>query len=151
MNQPTTLLAQALLVDALTHVASGTFSGVLYAAKVGLIASPYAPNLLSTYADMVQPTFPGYAEVAATFVPPFQQPDGSFATNGGLALFQMTDATVPTTVYGYYVTDGGMTPKLLWVEMLEAPIGLTSPLQAILVSAQLALGGTNYGSGTVVT
>jgi hypothetical protein len=150
MIVPTNFLFQALLGDLVAHVVAGNFSGALFGAQVGLYTN--TPNLTqaTVLADLTEPTFAGYVKQAITWSAAFQQPDSSWAVQGGLYLFQMSDSLVPTIVTGYFLVDSGGT-HLLAAENFAAPIPLPTAAQAFLVSPQFVAGNTGWGAGTVVT
>lgn len=145
---PTRLLYQQLLVDALSTVTAGDFSGVLVGCKIGLFLNvAFTPTEDTVIGDLNVPTYPGYALQLAVFGTPYHRQLGGFATNSARLIFKMNDATVPTLVYGYFVVDGATPAKLLGVEVLAAPLALNSADDAAVIVGEIAAGGPDWGTG----
>lgn len=141
---PTEELQQKLLVDART--AGDAFVGVISGAKVVLFTNALVPSATTLLVDLTQPTYTGYAAKNATFAAPYRRPVGGFATESVLLIWQMGDADLPTTIYGYGITDGLVTPKLLGCELFPQIKSLNDTLDAIIFAAQIAIGGPNFGA-----
>jgi hypothetical protein len=124
--------------------------GVLNGAKLGLFTNTPPLGQTTVIADLTEPTFAGYAQQAVTWSGAFQQPDFSWATQGGLYTFQSTNDLTPTVVTGCFVVDGGGT-HLLFAELFATPVNLPTSAQACLVSPQVAAGNNGWGSNTVIT
>lgn len=124
--------------------------GVLNAAKLGLFTNTPPLSQTTVIGDLTEPTFAGYAQQAVTWSAPFEQPDFSWATQGGLYTFQATDDLTPTVVTGCFLVDTGGT-HLIFAELFAVPVNLPSSAQACLVSPQVAAGNSTWGSNTVIS
>jgi hypothetical protein len=123
---------------------------VLFGAKLGLFTNTPPLSQTTVLADLTEPTFAGYAQQAVGWSAAFQQPDFSWATQGGLYTFQATNDLTPTVVTGCFLVDGGGT-QLIMAEMFDTPVNLPTSAQACLVSPQVAAGNSGWGSNTVIT
>lgn len=147
MQVPTSAFFKGAAANVVASVAA---LGILNAAKVGLFTNTPPLTENTVLADLTQPTFAGYALQAITWSAPFQQPDGSWACQGGLYTFQATDDLTPTVVTGVFVVSGAGTVLYL-AEMANPPVNLPTSAQAMLVSPQIALGNNGWGANTIVT
>jgi hypothetical protein len=110
--------------------AGGAYSGC----KVGLVAGPLVPSKNTVLADIQEPTYPGYAQQAVTaWTPAYVGGTGIPQADGGDFLFQMTDASTPTTVYGFFLVQPAATGPpvvpayLVETFMFTAPQPLATP------------------------
>ena len=143
----TNYLNQQLLTDALASVTSGDFAGILKVAKAVLFTNNIIPTATTLYADLTLPTYAGYAAQVCTFGAAYRRNEGGFATNSLFLKWQMSDAVVPSIIYGVGITDGGGTPKLLSCELFaDGPITLLDALDAFYTSTQIAIGGPDSGT-----
>ena len=137
---------QQLLVDATTVVSSGSFHGAISAAQIEIFTNNFAIGPKTVYSDLTVPTYTGYAPITAAFAAPFRRREGGIAVNSAFVKFQQASTPTATTVYGIMITDGGSPPKLLAAEIIPGgPIALIDDLDALSVSAQLAIGGSDFG------
>jgi hypothetical protein len=145
----TDYLDEQLLVDATASVTAGDFTGVLNPAKIVLISANFVPSNSLLYSALTIPTYPGYAAQAAVFGSPRRRREGGIAIDSAALNFAMTDATMPTAIWGYGVTDGQTVPKLLTSELFpNGPLNLVDTLDIITLIAQIATSGPD--AGTVV-
>lgn len=133
-----------------TNLKGTALDGVLKGAKVGLFVNTPSLSQGTVIGDLTEPTFAGYAQQAVTWSGPFQQPDLSWADQGGLYTFQATDDLTPTVVTGVFLVDSAGT-HLIAAELLAPPIALPSSAQALLVSPQIASGNATWGANAIVT
>lgn len=124
--------------------------GPLDGTKIGLftaVAGGLTPD--TVIADLTLATYTGYAAQAMTWSAVFADPDGSFATDSGLHVFQPTDAVTPNVVSGYHVTNTAGT-VLLFAEMFAAPISLPNAFSAVRIVAHVELPDIDESAGTVI-
>lgn len=150
MMTPVDYFFDTLLGNAINHTVAGNFDGVLRGAKLGGFTNTPAITQQSLFADFTAPTYGGYALASITWAAVFQDVDGSWALQGGLTQFQMSDDLVPTVLNGYIITDStGLI--LIAAENFPAPIALPTHFQSAFVSPQFKAGFTGWGTATVIS
>lgn len=118
--------------DSLTGLIDPTLAAPvkLAAAKQGLSAGDFTPNVATVYGDMTLPTFTGYA-VSATIVwgAPLNEPDGSKTSLSPAALFRATAVPTPESIYGGFIGDGVAAPAtgILGSYKLDEPFPIQNP------------------------
>lgn len=145
------VLLKLILSNEKAHAVAGPFSGALDGLKAFLFTNVISPDPSNLWSDMTEPTYPGYAQQAITWGVVHSRPDGSYAIDTQLLTFQMSDATVPTTVQGWgLVLDG--TPDVLYAaELLATPAVLVNADQTLQLVGQVALGSADYGDVTQIS
>jgi hypothetical protein len=143
---------QELLAATMEHVTSGAFSGPLYGAQMILFTTPVALTAQTITSDLTQPTYTGYAAQDAVFGAPYRRTEGGIAEDTPLITWQQASTPTVTDVYGYAIVDTATPANLLFAETLPGgPYVLTDDLSAVLISAQFAVGGPDFGSATVTS
>jgi hypothetical protein len=132
-----------------TGAVGTALDGVLKNAKLGLFTNAVNLTQQTLLADLVEPTYTGYARQIVTWEPIYQQPDGSWTNQGGALFWQMGDDLTPTVVLGLFLVDSGGT-HLLLAENLADPINLVSSANAFLASPQVTYGTTGWGSNGII-
>jgi hypothetical protein len=150
MNVMTEAFFRGLVNDAKAHVSSGSRDSALYGAKLGLFTNALMLSSQMLLADLVIPTYPGYAAVAVTWSSVFRKQNRGYATQSQLAEFQMDDDTTPTTVVGAFVVAADNT-TLLWAELFDTPVQLVTADDAVVYTAEMECGNNTWGEGSLVT
>jgi hypothetical protein len=116
-------------------------AGPLHTAKVILFTNVgLVPNRNTKLTDLTQPTFTGYLPVSvATWGTPYIAQDNNVHVQGGEVQFQPTDATTPTTVTGWALTDTGAT-QLLGCQLFLTPVSLPDAEHACVVLVDYGYG-----------
>jgi len=99
--------------------------------KVGLFTAPATLTPDNVLADMIQPTFTGYA--VSPFTPGTRRgnANGDIIIPLGTQTFQPTaDPASPETVIGFFI-QGGVTPVLYFAELLPSAWVVASTLDAL--------------------
>lgn len=119
-------------------------------ASVGLFAAPLTPTVNTTFAQLTEATYDGYARQAlgAATAP--------FIGQGGLSLahdlgkvWTPTGSNTPNTIYGQFLI-GDASTKLYAVEVFDAPIVMNGP--TTLFGSIIYVGldpAANYGKSSV--
>lgn len=132
---PTPQLTAGLTVLLGTH---GPFTTM----TLGLYANPVTLQRSTRYADLTVATFVGYAPVAAiVFSGSFVDVDGSALALGADNVFICTASTTPNTIYGYMLTDAGLT-NLLIAYSFNNPIPVAVAGNAVAVAPFVRYSGT---------
>lgn len=130
-------LAQELLANSIAGAPVAT--GPLTGAKVLLFSNNISLQESTVFADLVEPTAAGYARSAAlTWAGPYTDGEGNQEVVGDLKNFAFSGNSVPDTIYGYAVVEGGGSPHLLFAERFHAPITPQAG-QVIQVAPRFAL------------
>lgn len=100
--------------------------------KIGLFVNNATIGPDTVLADLVEATFPGYAQVAiGTLSPPYIDPGSNqMVIDGANATFIAGAGMTPVTVYGAFIVDTGGT-ILLGVEKFASPVLLTEVGQGL--------------------
>lgn len=120
--------ADTAILTALIAVA-----GELHAVKMGLYTNVFTPDKATPLASFIQPTYPGYALQTVVWGPVSRNPNGQISSTSGILPFQMSDATVPTTVEGIIVTDTAGAVLILSAKF-DTPQQLVDALSVINVA-----------------
>lgn len=118
--------------------------------KVGLYTNSIAPTKKLTIADLVEPTFGGYARQLVVMGPVFRDPINGIASIAAALNWQMTGAPVPTIVVGcFYVYGAG--PALLGIDPFPTPIGLNDDLDAFQTALEYVQSSQMQGFTTILS
>lgn len=102
---------------------------LLAAAKQGLAASSFTPNVGTVEGDFTEAAFTGYAQ-SATIVwgAPLNEPDGSQTSLSPANLFRCTTTGTAETIYGGFVSDGVASPGsgILGSYVMPVPIPIVN-------------------------
>jgi hypothetical protein len=122
---------KAVMVDAINALIGAT--GVLNGAVVGLATNTNILTDLSLFADLVPPTFGGYAvSTPVVWGAPKRQVDGSIQAMAGSKQFSPTDSTV-VSVITYAVLLNAAGDTLLASLKLDNPVTLGQPDDELIV------------------
>jgi hypothetical protein len=103
---------------------AGAVAGALQGAKLILAVQPFQPSKHLTVADLVQPTYTGYAPFPLTWGPAMRDRQNDIITLSDSVLVQTGAATDPdTSIVGYGLTDS-TGAELLLSEMFAQPLHL---------------------------
>lgn len=116
----------------LDQVLRGT-APVLSAPKIGLIGAPISLSVNTKYADLVQPIYTTYAEVAAVLDPVRVDPQGNVVTSIVSVPFQPTANTgLPIQIYGsYLIATVSMATVLLFSGLFVTPFNMQNDLSGL--------------------
>lgn len=132
--------SDAALLAALTG-AGGLLNGI----KIGLIVNNVAWSKATLLADLVEPTYIGYAQVTPTWSSVFVATDGTYRVATGLNIFQPTGASTDT-ITGYFVVNTGGT-AIVGGDNFPVPIPLPSTTSRLAFTFEYS--GTNAAQGAV--
>jgi hypothetical protein len=139
---------QQMFVNAEAPVVSPGLAGALAAAKIEIFTNAIGLLPTTTYADLIVPTYSGYAAKTATFAAPFRRQEGGIGVNSAFVNFFQASTLTDTQVYGFMCTDGATPPNLLFAELIpNGPISLIDALDHVAGTMQAAIGGPDFGSG----
>jgi len=130
-------LPNSILVELLTIWIGAVWGAGSSVIAVHLYKSAYTPapdDVLADYSS-IEADFGGYSSQTLDTVD-WTDPvlDGDVAiTYAQPLVFIATGASLPQTIYGYYVTNGGNT-KLLWAQEFEDAVVLTNPDDYVLLN-----------------
>ena len=140
---------QKVFEQGLFHQEDGV-DGWLDLLKLLLFTNDITPTKTTLYADLVKPTYTGYADLTGLVAGAvFQRTDKGWAVQFGAKQFQMGDAALPTTLMGYgiYSTSGTV---LYWAERFPNPVPLVTTADACIFDPQFCLGGDDNGEVTML-
>lgn len=112
------------------------------APTVGLYANSVPLNPSTTLAGLNPATFVGYAAtVGMVWGTPYIDSDGSALVFGTVITQVCTAPTTPNTIYGFYLTDSGVT-LLKAAYAFLTPVGIVAADQAVTFLPALRYSGT---------
>jgi hypothetical protein len=115
----------------------------------GLYVNAIAPSKVLTIADLVEPTYGGYARQAVVMGAVFRDPVNGISALSAALLWQETGAASAVTIQGiFYVTGAG--PSLLGIEPFPSPIPLVDLLSAFSTILQYIQSSPNPGFTTIL-
>jgi hypothetical protein len=103
-----------------------------------LYTNTLVPGPDNVYGDLVQPTYPGYAPQAFTLTGPYTAGTGPLWLRLSGLLWQMSDATTPTTVQGAALVDSAN--NIIAVGNFSRPYNLVLATDALVVAGELLFG-----------
>ncbi len=127
-----------------------TPDGGLVGLQMALMATPQALARGTVYADLPQPIFPGYATQDLVWGTGHPNSDGSQRVNAGILNWQMSDNTVPSSIYGYFIFKPGATPVAYWGEVFATPIFLANAYDLFQLSAEWAVNANSPAAATII-
>ena len=144
-------LEQSLLAGGSEHVTSGSFTGALYGCLMNLFTAnltftPQTP--LATFTAAI-PTYADYAAIACPFGTPYRRAAGGIAINTGMIEWQESSTITSVLIYGYFITDSGAANWLSAELFVGGPLPLIDALSAVLVAAELCIGGPDLGTCSI--
>jgi hypothetical protein len=99
------------------------------------------PNQNTPYSALVQPTFTGYAPVAAiAFAAADNNPGGGATCYAPSVTFACTAGPASDIIYGWALVDAGLTTALLIVPLAN-PVSILAPGDAAVIIPQITYGG----------
>ena len=144
--------SRAFLAAVLERAAGTSTVTVMGSASIGLIRSPFAPTVDTTYAQVVavEANYTGYARQAAGLdTPSFIGPGNLSLLEGDLLVFMSSDTVTPNTIYGHFWT-GSATSTFYGCEMYDNPIPLPTPAERVTIVPRVGLDpNANYGLSLV--
>jgi hypothetical protein len=145
MLKLTDLATRKMLDAALAAVGA---AGWMNAASLILFTNEILPAHDTLYGDLEQPTYAGYAAKDVLWGAPYMRPgDRAWCVSSQLAQWQMGDDLVPTVVVGFGICLKA-APNTLWaLELLPSPKQLLSPDDAVLFTAEVAIGDNRADYG----
>jgi hypothetical protein len=136
--------ADTAILTALIAVA-----GELHAVKMGLYVNAFTPTPASPLSSFTQPTYPGYALQSIVWGPVSRNPAGLISSTSGILPFQMSDATLPTTVIGVIIVDTAGAVLILSAAF-PTPLTLVDALSVINAAFEYIQTTPNQGNLIVV-
>lgn len=121
----------------------------LVGTKLHLYTNNVAPTKVNVPSDFTEPTYVGYAALSITWGAPARDPAGNISTDSGLEVFQMSNALLPTTVYGYFITDTAGTHFLMG-ELFASPQQLVDTLSILAFVVEFKQSSPSPGEATLV-
>lgn len=115
----------------------GPFNGT----TLHLYANNIVPSPQTPLSAMIEPTFTGYAPVAAiAFGTPFNAPGGGAGVVAPSVDIACSGGTPTDTIYGWYLTDSGDTTLKLIVP-LGAPVPIANVGDSVLIQPEIDFSG----------
>lgn len=147
----TTQCELMMLQDAVAAGAGPGGHGCLSVPEMILYTNQVNNTEHTTLSDLVQPTYAGYAPASFNYDNAYARAEGGIALSSPLCEFHMTDAGPPCVIVGYgVIATVSSTLQLMYSEQFPESVALNTSLDALMVSTQLALGGPDSGSCTVI-
>lgn len=104
------------------HVASGSYSGPLYGAYLGLGVAPTPPfTELSVIGNVTEPLYTGYARQAIVWGTTYETAGQLQVLPAGSLTFQPSDAVHPSTITAVFIADALTAGNLLAGLLLPTP------------------------------
>lgn len=139
--RPTNLYFNAILADIINPALAAPT--VLAAAKMMLGTALITPGLTTTYADLVEATFGGYAQ-SATIVwgTPINDVDTTPTSISPSHLFRATSGTTPNNIQSVAITDGvaPVATGILASGSFSPPIGINNTGDGFSMQVSWSLG-----------
>jgi len=111
---------------------------------LGLYTTDLAADITTVYADMIQPTFAGYAETLLSNIQfNFDATNNRWVFSANEVDFAPTSTGSPVTIYGWYLcaptAPGSGGKSLLCYQRLSVPVVLTGPTDTLPLTPSLAI------------
>jgi hypothetical protein len=133
-------LLKGMMADAIDAAGSGILPGILTGSKLCLFTNQAALTAATLVTDLTEPTYPGYVrQSVGAFQGPLKEQDGSWSVISGECIFQMADATVPTTVVGAFLVDSKTGTVFIGGAVFDTPQNLLTADDAVALLAQINL------------
>lgn len=145
---PTEEFGKQVLVNAMAGTPSPGLAGILTGAKLKPYVAAISPTMQTLLADLTFNIDATLAGVALTWGAAYRRTEGGIAVDSALVQYALTDPLNACIVYGLALTNAAGT-KLLGCFPMNPTKGLADVLDALPVSAQVAIGGPNFGELTV--
>jgi hypothetical protein len=139
-------LVQSVLTE---HISSGGFTGPLNGLTLVLFTNQMQINKNTTFAQLVEATFSGYARaVALTWGAPIRQGDGTATVLSQLITFvaQAASNFVANTIWGWALIDTASSPNFIMGELFAQPVAIAAPGNGFGLSIEWNLTPVNVNS-----
>jgi hypothetical protein len=135
-----------ILIGLTASVAAvGTLHGTLF----GLFTNNITPTKTIGVGIFTEPTYTGYARIAATWGAPTRDANKNINIESQLLIWQETGTPVPTTVFGWFLVDS--TGLILYMaELFATPQSLVDVLSALKFNVEFIGSNANPGQATIV-
>lgn len=135
----------------IASVTSGDYAGPLVGCKMGLFTNPITPSKNTLYADLTVATFTGYALVALTYSAELTDGAGVQQLVSNLCNFRATGTPASEVLYGYFITDGNVSPVLYGLETFPSPIVVSVAGNGVSVVSPIAYAGDDIGGAWILS
>lgn len=119
--------------------------------KMGLNTAILSPSKTLTLADMVEPTYAGYARQLLVAGAPFRDPAVGISCQFASLTWQQLATPTPCLIQGYFLIGGTGSAVFYGYEPLPAPFQMNDDLDAFTIILQYIQSSANQGVSTVLS
>lgn len=116
--------------------------------KMGLNTNIVNPSKTLSLADMLEPTYSGYARQLVEFGPSFRDPSRGISSLAAGLLWQQAATPTPCLIQGYFLIGGTASAVFYGYEPLDQPFQMTDDLDAITIVVQYIQASQAQGFAT---